>query len=249
MPSHRAHAKAMLTQTEAQDIDWAELADRFGLVFDLDGTLVDSAENLRMAANEIFAPYGIPALTRSDVIRHVADGQPLLIQRAVAEWGGSVQMGESLNTAFRQLLADDPIAHMTLMPGTEAFLAWAHAVDLPMAICTNKTESVAIETVRHLGIAPHFRAVIGAAEGRALKPHPEPLRLAISAMEIGTRLPVMIGDALADSQVAEAAGIPSILIEGGYTVDPVSDLGATTTVARIDALGPGLARLNQWASR
>ncbi|MGA1207282.1 MAG: HAD family hydrolase [Litorivicinaceae bacterium] len=235
----------MTIQTETARVDWSDLADRFALVFDLDGTLVDSAENLRVAANQVFASYGIAALTRSDVIRHVADGQPLLIQRAVSEWGGSAAMGDALNTEFRALLASDPIAHMTLMPGSESFLTWAAGVDLPMAICTNKTESVAIETVHHLGIGHHFRAVIGAVSGRALKPHPEPLRLAIDTMTIGARQPVMIGDALADSEVAKAAGIPCILIEGGYTVDPVSALGATTTIPRIDRLGHGLVHLRQ----
>lgn len=249
MQSPTAGADGPMIQHHESGNDWVSLADRFALVFDLDGTLVDSAENLRQAANRLFEQRGIPALSRADVIRHVADGQPLLIQRAVAEWGGSVALGESMNAEFRALLADDPVAHMTLMPGTETFLAWASAVDVPMAICTNKIEALAIDTLSHLAIDHHFRAIIGAVPGRPLKPHPEPLNLAIRQMAVGHRQAVMIGDALADCRVADAAGIPSILIEGGYTVDHVSSLGATETVARIDGLGDALMRLSKHADR
>jgi phosphoglycolate phosphatase len=118
-----------------------------------------------------------------------------------------------------------------------------------MAICTNKIESLAIDTLSHLAIDHHFRAIIGAVPGRPLKPHPEPLDLAIRQMAAGHRQAVMIGDALADCRVADAAGIPSILIEGGYTVDHVSSLGATETVARIDGLGDALMRLSKHADR
>jgi len=233
----------LIVTPEQLSVDWATLAEEFALVFDLDGTLVDSAENLRVAANHVLAPVGVPTLSRADVIRHVADGQPLLIQRAVLECGGSAEDGERLNTEFRTLLAKDPIAHMQLMPGTEQFLGWAAEVDLPMAICTNKTESAAIDTVAQLGIAHHFRSVVGAEPGRALKPHREPLDLAISRMALGHRQAVMIGDALADARVAEAAGVPSILIDGGYTVEHVTRLGATLTVDRIDFLGVALESL------
>ena len=245
MQSPTARGDGRMTQHHEPGNGWAGLADRFALVFDLDGTLVDSAENLRYAANRLFEPRGIPALSRADVIRHVADGQPLLIQRAVAEWGGSIALGESMNAEFRALLADDPVAHMTLMPGTETFLAWASAVNLPMAICTNKIETLAIDTLCHLAIDHHFRAIIGAVPGRPLKPHPDPLDLAIRKMAAGHRQPVMVGDALADCRVADAAGVPSILIEGGYTVDHVSSLGATETIARIDLLGDALTRLSK----
>ena len=78
----------LIVTPEQLSVDWATLAEEFALVFDLGGTLVDSAENLRVAANHVLSPVGVPTLSRADVIRHVADGQPLLIQRAVLECGG-----------------------------------------------------------------------------------------------------------------------------------------------------------------
>lgn len=214
------------------------------IVFDLDGTLIDSAPDLQAAINRILGQAGRPPLTVEAVKAMVGDGVPKLVERAFAATGG---LPDGM-AAWAARFAEDyekcgfPLTHP--FAGTLAVLAQLHEAGLPLALCTNKPQVATEEILERLGLARFFGAVIGGdAVPGMRKPHPGHLLAAIKALGVEPTRAVMVGDHLNDLSCARGAGMPVVLCAYGYSRTPVREMGADAVIERIEDLPAALAAL------
>ena len=186
------------------------------VVFDLDGTLIDSVPDIRALANRVLAPYGVPPLTLDETRSFVGRGVSVLVSRMRDSRGLGPETQDPILSAFLDGY-DAAVGLTTLMPGvTEALDALA-ADGHRLGICTNKPESPARAVLDHLGLAARFGVVIGGDTLPERKPDPAPLRAAFDAL--GSGPPVFVGDSGVDAETAAAAGVPFLLFTGGYRED------------------------------
>jgi phosphoglycolate phosphatase len=215
------------------------------VVFDLDGTLVDSAPEIRMAINAAFEPLGVPAFSLDAVRRMIGGGAVVALRRA-AERSGVVLDEERESRAldrFLEVLATESLRGDGLYPGALDLLEALRRNGVALAICTNKADPVTHIAVRALGIAEYFGAVIGATDELAKKPDPSMLLAAVQRLGASPAAAVMIGDTHADIGAASAAGCTSIAVSYGYSQQSVHDLGADAVVDRLADVQAALERL------
>jgi len=188
------------------------IAIQLGIVFDLDGTLIDSRVDIANAANHALEACGFAELSVSEIAGYVGDGARPLLSRAARVDLNAPEL-EPLLKAFLAYYAAHPTDHTRLLPGArEALAALQH---LPLALCTNKPRSVTDAVLANLRLPVRFTAVV--AGGDLAKNKPDPLPLLHIARELGLAPAqlVMVGDGAQDVLCAKAAGARSVGIEGG----------------------------------
>lgn len=214
-------------------------------IFDLDGTLADTAADLLGAANVALAAAGLPLLELAE-------------DRQVAGRGGKAMIRASLVRAGRG--PDDPIVDALYPPLLAAYAERLHretrlydgvercldALDgegWRLGVCTNKPERLAVMLLESLGVLGRFGAVLGADSLPVRKPDPE--HLAETARRIGAdpARAVMIGDTRTDLDTARALGVPCILTTFGFSAEPPADLAPDAVIDHYDELVPAIARL------
>lgn len=220
------------------------LADA-SIIFDLDGTLVDSAPDLARALNETMDIEGLPHLTVAQVRKLVGQGALKLIERAAARAGVtfSSERLETLTKAFIELYRADIARSTTIFPGVEDALKELAGAGAKLAVCTNKRTDLAIQLLEALGLAQHFSAIVGADAVANKKPHPEHFRAAVQRAGGAVHRSVMIGDTAADVGAAKGASAPIILVRFGYAEDEVDQLGADAVLDRFHDIPAICARL------
>ena len=198
------------------------------ILFDLDGTLVDSAADIAAAVNELLAGRGLPSLTVAQVTAMIGNGVEKLLERAFAAVGTPLSA-----TEFEQANRDmAPIyrRHTTrltrLMPGAAEALAQLHVAGVRMGVATNKPQLATREVLLHFGIAERLGAIVGGDAVTRKKPAPDALLLALDQLKVEPQDALMVGDSVTDVEAARAANMPVIIIRGGYTQQPVELLGA-----------------------
>lgn len=185
---------------------------RLGIVFDLDGTLIDSRVDIAHAANHALAQNGFERLSVEEIATFVGDGARLLVARA-ARVEPESKAADGLVASFLEYYVAHPTDHTTLLPGVhEALTALKH---LPLALCTNKPRSSTDAVLANLPLPVSFRVVV--AGGDLPKNKPDPLALQHIAEKLGLSTPelVMVGDGPQDILCAKAAGARSVGVEGG----------------------------------
>lgn len=198
------------------------------ILFDLDGTLIDSAPDITAAVNELLAGRDLPPFPVETVTTMIGDGMPKLVERAF-EASGNPLAGRALEQVVNDMT---PIylRHLTgrssLMPGVREALAEFHMMGVAMAVTTNKPQRAAREVLLHFGLVDMLGAIVGGDAVSHKKPAPDALLLALERLRIGVEGALMVGDSKADVGAARAAGLPVVLVRGGYTQVPVEDLGA-----------------------
>lgn len=215
------------------------------LVFDLDGTLAETAGDLIGTLNFILQREGIAPLALDDARFMLGAGARALIQR-----GFSAQ-NVPLDPPRLQQLFGDFLAHYTahiadesfLFPGVIEALDRFEAAGWAFAVCTNKTEAPARKLLEALGVAGRFRAIAGQDTFGAPKPDPRPLRGAIEAAGGDVGRAIMVGDSRTDIDTARNLGIPVVAVDFGYTEVPVRDLGPDRVISHFDALWDAVAAI------
>jgi phosphoglycolate phosphatase len=213
--------------------------DRHILVFDLDGTLIDSAPDIAAAVNALFAELDLPAVPVAQIRRMIGDGAPKLLERALAHAGSKLTSAE-LFQRFTVHYGENTVGQTTIYPGVEAALRDFAARGCRMGVCTNKPFAPTQTILAAFGLDSHFGAVIGGDSLPQRKPAPEPLWETIRRLGGTPDQAVLIGDSAVDLACAEAAGVPAIIIPSGYGMtDPVAKI----TVAGFDDLAERIAAL------
>ncbi len=182
------------------------------LVFDLDGTLIDSARDVAESIGELLESYGAAALPVADVVTMVGEGAPRLVRRALARAGLRPAVDDAL-ARFLEIYDRRSMNHTVVYPGIHESLSLALRRG-PLAVLTNKPLGPAIGILEALRLRGYFTRVIGGDSEYGRKPEPAGL-LALQALAPGDRL-VMVGDSPADWQVAVNANCPFVFARFGF---------------------------------
>lgn len=209
------------------------------VIFDLDGTLVDSAPDLHAAALAMLDEAGLPPVTFEQTRSFIGNGAPKLVERLIDATGGAAARQESLLARFLHHYGADPVSRTRLYPGVDAALDRLAAVGYRLAICTNKPEAPARAIAEHFGLAARMDAIIGGDSLPVKKPDPAPLHAALAATRAQGAL--YVGDSETDSATARAAGLPFALFTEGYRKAPVAEIAHDQAFDRFEAL-PALAQ-------
>jgi len=210
-----------------------------GIVFDLDGTLIDSYDAIAESLNHALAGLGRPALPVAQVRRMVGEGLEVLIGKALALNDGTgtdddIALGVRL---FRQRYDAVCEARTSLLPGVGATLPVLRRRGYRMTVATNKPSYFATRLLESLGAAVYFAAVLGPDLVTHAKPHPEMIRAALAAMSLGTRDAVYVGDMPLDLVTAREAGLPVIVLSTGSSSEQeLRAAGAELVLSSFDQL-------------
>jgi phosphoglycolate phosphatase len=221
-----------------------ELADAT-IVFDLDGTLVDTAPDLTRALNQTMDLEGLPRVKPETVRLLVGRGARVLIERASALHGVSFT-AERLDALMLEFIgfyrADIARESKPYPEALEAMDALA-ALGAKFAVCTNKRTDLSVQLLDALGMGERFSAIVGADAVTQRKPHPEHYQAAVTRAGGTVRRSVMIGDTVADVGAARGAGAPAIVVRFGYCEGACEALGADAIIDRYSDLTPVCRRL------
>jgi len=197
---------------------------KYTILFDLDGTLVDTAPDLMHAHNYVMKKYGYPTKSTNEIRNLVGQGAGALIGRSI--WGQAKKEFHSVDDKktkdkmskdFIDFYGKNIIKESTLINGVKDFLSWCKVKDISMAVCTNKTEHLAIDLLKKIGIYDYFEYVAGHNTFDYCKPDPRHITSIIEILGGDLKKSLMIGDSENDANTAKAASIPVILLENGYT--------------------------------
>jgi 2-phosphoglycolate phosphatase len=187
-----------------------------GVVFDLDGTLVDSRADIAAAANAALSKHGLPMRSEEQICSFVGDGAANLIWRAAGLAPESARVDAILAT-FLEYYAAHPCVRTTAMPG--ALEALEALSDLPLALLTNKSRRVTAILLSELGIAGRFRCVLAGGDLPVIKPDPAPLLEIAHRLGVAATTLVMVGDGPQDVECGRGAGAFTVGVSGGIA-DP-----------------------------
>ncbi|RWL97277.1 phosphoglycolate phosphatase [Mesorhizobium sp.] len=215
------------------------------ILFDLDGTLIDSAPDIAVAVNELLAGSDLPPLSVDQVKAMIGGGVRKLVERAFAASGAPL-LASALEEANRAMA---PIyrRHLTgltrLMPGVREVLTHFHLNGMAMGVVTNKPQLATREVLLHFHLTEYLGAIVGGDAVTHLKPAPDALLLALDQLGVDPSEALMVGDSSSDVGAARAAGMPVVLLRGGYTQIPVEELGADLVCDSLLDLPSAMQRL------
>lgn len=215
------------------------------LVFDLDGTLVETAADLHLILTEVMGEAGLVAPPLPAVRGMIGDGAKVLIERALAAIGAPAEpaLVERLFARFRERYAEEPCRLSEPYPGAAELLGSLQGQGIRLGLCTNKPHEATTGLLEALGLARFFDSAIGGDRLPSRKPDPGHLLAVLG--ELGTRpeAAAMVGDSRNDLLAARGAGLPCVLVSFGYTVVPARELGADAVIDRLADLPAALARI------
>jgi phosphoglycolate phosphatase len=208
------------------------------VVFDLDGTLVDTAPDLVATLNTILTREGLPPIAYEEARNMVGGGARLMIERGLAAEGRSPPPLEidRLFDAFIAHYSDHLADHSRPFPGLEAALDEMAEGGCRFVVCTNKFEGLSRQLLEALGLAGRFAAICGPDTYGLQKPNPEPLWRTLDRVGGNRNQAVMVGDSATDIATARSAGVPVIAVDFGYTIAPIHEFKPDRVISRLQDL-------------
>ena len=200
------------------------MKQKFTVLFDLDGTLVDTAPDLMRAHNHVMKKFGYPTKSTEEIRNLVGKGAGALIGRSI--WGQAkkefhsvidLKIKDEMSKEFINYYGKNIINESTLIKGVKDFLIWCKNQNISMAVCTNKQEHLSNDLLKKIGIYDFFEYVAGSDTFDYCKPDPRHLTNVVEILDGDVKKTIMIGDSETDANAAKAAEIPVILLENGYT--------------------------------
>ena len=217
--------------------------ERILLVFDLDGTLVDSVPDLRAAVNEMLRERGSRQLSSSEVKRLVGDGAPALVARALAASGADPAGVSDALARFLEIYEANAVRLSRPYPDVRESLTALRRRGYRAAVCTNKPQRATMAVIEGLGFLPLFDGIAGGDRFSVKKPDPGHLLGLIGELGASVTATAMIGDNENDAAVAHAAGVPLVLMRYGYARVALESLAADALLDHFADLPAALERL------
>jgi len=208
------------------------------IIWDLDGTLVDSAPDLASALNTVLDMRGFASLPITTVRKMIGNGVPKLVERGFNALGIRLEPEqlEILVSLFVKEYRACATENTRPYPLVVETLERIRAMNLPMGVCTNKPEALSRQILEDLGLAGYFKSVVGGDTTNKRKPDPLPLLTCLQGLAATPGTGLMIGDSVHDVHAAHAAGICVGVVPWGYRSGPVEDLGADFIVHDLSVL-------------
>jgi phosphoglycolate phosphatase len=213
------------------------------IVFDLDGTLVDSAPDIAAAANRMLADFGHKALPLAQLTGFVGHGVPALVRQVIEACDLDPVLHPEMTDRMLAHYAAHPAEQTRIYPGVLEALATLHAAGHRLGVCTNKVHGLSVRILEAMGLSDWFDVVIGGDSLPVRKPDPAPLTAAFAGLNAAPLL--YVGDSEVDAQTAVNARLDFALFTEGYRQAPVSALRHSFAFDRFADLPPFVARLAQ----
>tara|TARA_A100001035_G_C27653819_1_gene440513 strand:+ start:37 stop:720 length:684 start_codon:yes stop_codon:yes gene_type:complete len=207
------------------------MKNKLTILFDLDGTLIDTAPDLMLAHNHVMKKFGFPTKSTEDIRSLVGQGAGALIGRSI--WGQAKKefslvknqkMKDEMTKEFINYYGKNIFNQSTLIKGVKNFLIWCKKEKISMAVCTNKTDYLAVDLLKKIEIYDFFEYVAGYNTFDYCKPDPRHLTTVIEILDGDINRSIMIGDSESDANAAKSAGLPMILLEDGYTEKNITEI-------------------------
>ena len=207
------------------------MAQKLTILFDLDGTLADTAPDLMKAHNHVMNKFGYSSKSMDEIRNLVGRGAAVMIGRSI--WGSArkelskisdEKIKKDMTKEFIKFYEKNLVVETQLLNGVEKFLLWAKSNEISMGVCTNKQEHLAIELLKKINIYDFFEYVAGGNTFDYCKPDPRHITNMVEIMGGDIRKTIMIGDSENDADAAKSAGVPMILVEDGYTEKKIDQI-------------------------
>jgi phosphoglycolate phosphatase len=208
------------------------------IIFDLDGTLVDSAWDLQDATNVLMAEEGLGPVTLDEIKSMVGDGVAKLVKRAISAAGGDLTRLPDLVNRFLRIYEVNASRHTEAYPGVRDTLEGLKRLGLPLGVVTNKPYAATLDILEALGLRAFFAAVIAGDTLPERKPQPAPILLALQQLGVRPEAALMVGDNYHDVQAARSAGVRVFAVTYGYSHRPHAELGADCLLVSLPELLP-----------
>jgi phosphoglycolate phosphatase len=216
---------------KSEPSDWPR-----AVVFDLDGTLIDSAPDIAHALNRATKRRGIEPFPLDQVKEMIGGGVPQLVGRALRARGVPADGLMPLVEEFIALYRENLTTNTTIYEGGRELLAQLHGEGRRLGICTNKNHELTVEILQQLDLMKYFGSVLGEREGRPRKPDPAPLLEVVAELGASPQDALMAGDSEADVVCARAAKMPVLVVDFGYSRTAPEALGADAVISRLSDL-------------
>ena len=200
------------------------MTQKFTILFDLDGTLIDTAPDLMNAHNHVMKKFGYETRSTDEIRNLVGKGAASMIGRSM--WNQAKkelkkiddeEIKSQMVKEFIDYYAKNIANESKLINGVSEFLVWCKNNNISMAVCTNKTEHLAVDLLKKIKIYDYFEYVAGYNTFEYCKPDPRHLTSVVEILQGDVKKTIMVGDSETDADSAKAANMPFILVEGGYT--------------------------------
>ena len=207
------------------------MTQKFTILFDLDGTLADTAPDLMKAHNHVMNKFGYSSKSMNEIRNLVGRGAAVMIGRSI--WGSArkelskisdEKIRKNMTKEFINYYEKNLVVETKLLKGVYKFLEWAKSENISMGVCTNKQEHLAIELLKKIKIYDFFEYVAGGNTFDVCKPNPKHITNMVEIMGGEIKKTIMIGDSENDADAAKAAGVPMILVEDGYTEKKIEQI-------------------------
>ena len=194
------------------------MEQKFTVLFDLDGTLVNTAPDLIRAHNHVMKKFGYPTKSINELKNAVGKGAKAIMAKGNGKWEWfDEKIKNEMTDEFLSFYKKNILHESTLINGVKEFLKWCKNQNISMAVCTNKTEHLAIDLLKKIEIYDFFEYVSGHNTFEYCKPDPRHLLRTIEILNGDKNKSIMIGDSETDANAAKEAEIPMILLKYGYT--------------------------------
>ena len=200
------------------------MTQKLTILFDLDGTLVDTAPDLMTAHNHVMKKFGYNSKSIDEIRKYVGKGAAVMIGRSLFGQARKElsqitdqKIKNKMVKEFLNFYGKNIVVKSKLVNGVYDFLKWAKSKNISMGVCTNKQEHLAVNLLKKIKIYDFFEYVAGRNTFEYCKPDPRHLTSTIEIMNGSIKKSLMIGDSENDAEAAKLAGIPMILLEEGYT--------------------------------
>lgn len=208
------------------------------VIFDLDGTLIDSIADVAAAVNRVLADAGLDPIEKKSATSLLGEGARIRTRKAFAMRGVNLTSAdlEARTRDFARYYAENPLVHTKIFDGAQELLDDLAASGIRSAVCTNKYEQSARDILAKLRLMPPIEDVAGSDTFGVQKPHADHIAKLLQRMDADPRTAVMVGDSIHDIEAAHAAGIPAVAVTWGYSSISPDKLGADAVLGHFSDL-------------
>lgn len=219
------------------------------ILFDLDGTLVDTAPDLLGALNHVLTDMSLEPVSLSAVAEMIGHGARAMIETGL-KMQGAVVSATDMDAAFERFIAyyvDNIAVGSRPFEGAVAALETLRAEGAALAVCTNKRQDLSVRLIGELGLTGHFDAIFGADRATNRKPHADHVFQTLAEAGGDPARALFVGDSRTDERAARNAGLPFVFVTFGYEAETAEAIAADVTISHYDQLVPALSGLRDQA--